>query len=195
MIGLIFATGAPRQLAQMAEPIAVRLIELVPEAPAPAPAPPQVTPPPRPKAPVRTSETPPILAAAAPTPVAAFTVPPAPTFDAPVTTTAPPTAVAATPPPPPLTAARFDASYLVNPKPVYPPASRRLGEEGRVVLRVYVGADGLAEKVEIKDSSGFTRLDTAARDTVVRWRFVPARRGEQTVAAWVLVPIVFNLES
>lgn len=193
MIGLLFATGAPRQLAQMAEPIAVRLIELVPEAPAPAPAPPQVTPPPRPKAPVRTSETPPILAAAAPTPAAAFAVPPAPTFDAPVTPAAPPPVVAATPPP--LTAARFDASYLVNPKPVYPPASRRLGEEGRVVLRVYVGADGLAEKVEIKDSSGFARLDTAARDTVVRWRFVPARRGEQTVAAWVLVPIVFNLES
>jgi protein TonB len=90
---------------------------------------------------------------------------------------------------------RFDAAYLANPKPAYPPASRRLGEEGRVVLRVFVAADGLAQMVEIRQPSGFARLDAAAADAVARWRFVPARRGERAVAAWVLVPIVFNLES
>jgi protein TonB len=190
MIGLVFATGAPQQLAHMAEPIAVRLIELAPESPAPAPAPPQVTPPPRPKVPVRAIEPSPVIA-----PAAAFAVPPAPTFAAPAPAAAPPPVVAAATAEPLLTAARFDAAYLANPKPAYPPASRRLGEEGRVVLRVYVGTDGLAEKVEIKNTSGFARLDAAAHDAVVRWRFVPARRGEQAVAAWVLVPIVFNLES
>ncbi|MRR51036.1 MAG: energy transducer TonB, partial [Rhodocyclaceae bacterium] len=103
------------------------------------------------------------------------------------------------PPAPPAPAAivgaRFDADYLHNPKPVYPSASRRLGEQGRVLLRVYVSAEGRAEKVEVKTSSGFQRLDQAAEDAVSRWRFVPAKRGDQAVAAWVQVPITFQLDS
>ena len=94
-----------------------------------------------------------------------------------------------------VTAARFDADYLHNPKPVYPHASRRLGEQGKVLLRVFVSAAGLAEKVEIKLGSGFARLDQAAEEAVSRWRFVPAKRGEQAIAAWVQVPITFQLES
>jgi protein TonB len=41
---------------------------------------------------------------------------------------------------------RFDAAYLNNPKPSYPPLARRLGEEGRVTLRVHVTPDGLPQK-------------------------------------------------
>ena len=88
---------------------------------------------------------------------------------------------------------RFDAGYLKNPAPAYPPASRRLGEEGRVVLRVLVDRDGVPGEVAIKTSSGFPRLDQAAEDAVRRWKFVPARQGDEAVRAAVLVPIVFNL--
>ncbi|MCX7897724.1 MAG: energy transducer TonB [Rhodocyclaceae bacterium] len=95
----------------------------------------------------------------------------------------------------PIEPPRFDAAYLDNPKPLYPPASRRLGEEGRVVLRVHVLPDGRPESIEIKTSSGYPRLDAAARAAVEKWRFIPARRGDEAIAAWVLVPIVFNLES
>jgi protein TonB len=49
--------------------------------------------------------------------------------------------------------------------------------------------------VELRESSGHPRLDDAAAAAVRRWRFVPARRGEQPVGAWVLVPISFNLRS
>lgn len=105
-------------------------------------------------------------------------------------------AVAAIPAPPPaLTPPRFDADYLDNPAPAYPVLSRRLGEEGRVLLRVFVDPEGAAARVEVRDSSGFERLDRAARETVLRWRFVPARQGDQAVAGWVLVPISFNLRS
>jgi len=90
---------------------------------------------------------------------------------------------------------RFDADYLHNPAPAYPALSRRLGEEGRVLLRVYVHADGSAGQVEVRESSGYERLDRAAREAVARWRFVPARQGERPVAAWVLVPISFSLRS
>lgn len=90
--------------------------------------------------------------------------------------------------------ARFDADYLKNPAPPYPPLSRRMGEEGKVILRVQVSAEGLAEAAEIKTSSGSLRLDEAALRTVQRWRFIPAKRGDSPVASSVLVPIIFKLE-
>ncbi|MDR3324242.1 MAG: energy transducer TonB, partial [Zoogloeaceae bacterium] len=94
-----------------------------------------------------------------------------------------------------LVEARYDAAYLRNPKPPYPAMSRKLREEGTVVLRVHVLSTGNAEKVQIKRSSGSARLDEAARAAVHQWRFVPARRKSEAVDAWVLVPISFNLES
>lgn len=96
---------------------------------------------------------------------------------------------------PSLIPARFDAAYLQNPAPLYPVLSRRLGEAGRVVLRVHVSPSGLAEQVEIKASSGFARLDQAALEAVRRWRFVPARAGDAPVSAWVLVPLTFDLNA
>jgi protein TonB len=89
---------------------------------------------------------------------------------------------------------RFDALYLQNPEPEYPSLSRRLGEEGRVLLRVLVNAEGLPEQVELRQSSGHPRLDQAALGTVRRWRFTPARRGSERLAAWVLVPLSFRLD-
>jgi len=94
----------------------------------------------------------------------------------------------------PLTEARFAADYLRNPAPAYPAPARRLGEEGKVVLRVLVSPQGAAETVELKSTSGSQRLDDAALSTVKNWRFAPARRGETPVQSWVLVPITFRLE-
>jgi protein TonB len=93
----------------------------------------------------------------------------------------------------PLTPPIFNAAYLENPSPAYPSASRRFGETGHVLLRVFVSAVGRAERIELKTSSGFDRLDDAARMAVTRWRFIPARRGEEAIAAWVLVPISFAM--
>ena len=49
------------------------------------------------------------------------------------------------------------AAYLNNPPPAYPAISKRLGEQGKVILRVLIGADGQPQKAEIKQSSGFDR--------------------------------------
>ncbi|GAA5174958.1 hypothetical protein GCM10025771_05910 [Niveibacterium umoris] len=95
--------------------------------------------------------------------------------------------------PAPVSAPRFDADYLQNPRPDYPSLSRRLGEQGRVVLRVRVEPSGAASQVELQRSSGFSRLDEAALQAVRRWKFVPARRGSEAIAEWVLVPIPFIL--
>ena len=128
------------------------------------------------------------LAAAvdSPAPVAA-TVPPAPTIAAaPAPAASAPAAVPSQP--------RFDADYLDNPKPPYPAISRRLSEQGRVVLRVHVDADGRPADVQLHVSSGSSRLDQPALDTVRRWKFAPAKLGKEPIAAWVLVPIAFTLK-
>lgn len=88
---------------------------------------------------------------------------------------------------------KFDADYLNNPKPGYPSISRRLGEEGVVMLRVYVSAQGTPDQIQLLKSSGFARLDQAAQEAVARWRFVPARQGKIATAAWVQVPVSFQL--
>lgn len=97
--------------------------------------------------------------------------------------------------PAPVSPALFDAAYLNNPRPDYPRMSRRLGEEGKVLLRVRVRADGTASTVDLEKGSNFDRLDEAARQAVLRWRFVPAKRGNEAVEASVIVPIVFRLDS
>lgn len=87
----------------------------------------------------------------------------------------------------------FSADYLSNPPPDYPPASRATGEHGKVLLDVQVSPTGEALDVQLHTSCGFERLDAAALNAVRRWKFAPARRGAEAVAAWVVVPILFSL--
>jgi protein TonB len=89
---------------------------------------------------------------------------------------------------------KFNADYLDNPAPGYPSLSKRLGEQGKVMLRVLVNSQGFPDKVEIDKSSGFARLDNAALQAVEHWKFVPARQGAQAVIASVIVPVSFILE-
>lgn len=96
-------------------------------------------------------------------------------------------------PPAPVIPPRFEADYLSNPAPDYPRSSRELGEQGRVVLRVLVSPQGLPLEVHLYASSRHERLDQAALAAVRAWRFVPARQGDEAVAAWVLVPVSFSL--
>ena len=87
-----------------------------------------------------------------------------------------------------------DADYFQNPKPAYPPISRRLNEQGKTTVRVLIGADGQPQRAEIGKSSGFSRLDEAAVATVMRWRYVPGKRGGVAEAMWFNVPINWVLE-
>ena len=69
-----------------------------------------------------------------------------------------------------------------------------MGEQGKVVVRVLIGTDGVPQKAEINKSSGFDRLDRQAQDAVMRWRFVPGKRNGVAESMWNLVPIQFVLE-
>ncbi|MBM3541576.1 MAG: energy transducer TonB, partial [Alphaproteobacteria bacterium] len=71
---------------------------------------------------------------------------------------------------------------------------RRRGIEGRVVVRLQVGADGHAKAAAIESTSGHDVLDRAAAETLATWRLVPAERAGRAVPATILVPIRFRLE-
>ena len=128
----------------------------------------------------------------------------APSEAAPVVPAAAPTAAAApaaaghqrpnTTPSPAVSLPSSDADYLNNPAPAYPRMSRRQGEQGTVVLRVFINTEGRAEKAEIRTSSGYSRLDEAALATVQRWRYVPGKRAGVPEAMWFNVPIRFVLD-
>jgi protein TonB len=90
--------------------------------------------------------------------------------------------------------ASFNAAYLRNAPPRYPFIARRNGVEGTVRLKVLVTRDGRAAQLELDKSSGSSALDNAALEAVKQWQFVPARRGQEPVESWVLVPVVFRLE-
>ncbi len=89
----------------------------------------------------------------------------------------------------------FSAAYLNNPKPVYPLAARRMGWQGKVIVRVEVLMSGAAGEVSLYQSSGREALDNAALAAVKNWRFTPARVAGQLITKTFLVPIPFKLES
>lgn len=93
------------------------------------------------------------------------------------------------------TAAVYNSKYLRNPPPSYPDMSRRLKEEGKVIVQVVVSTEGRALDVKLQKTSGFDRLDQAAVKAVKRWRFVPAKRGTQAVQSTVNVPVQFSLKN
>lgn len=173
-IAMLPSTGAPPLPPTVISLALISPATRLPAAPAsPAPPHPRSTPPVRQNAALQ-------AVAATPAPTAAPSAPASPSN-------------ASTPAP--LVAARFDADYLQNPAPAYPPLARRLGEQGRVVLRARVLPSGQAEVVEVKSTSGSPRLDAAALEAVRRWRFLPAHQGDEAVSSWVVIPISFSLEN
>lgn len=189
-------TGLLRRAVEVIVPAEV-LSEFInppaPRAEEPKPPTPQVKP--QPRAVQKTAPAPQPIAVATPEPAAAAPTgvtkpqPAAPAAAAPATAGPP-----SPPAPPKIELPSSDAAYLNNPKPPYPALSKRLGEQGKVVVRVLIGVDGTAQQAEIRTSSGYDRLDQAALATVLKWRYVPGKRGGVAETMWFNVPINFVLE-
>ncbi|HEX4327636.1 MAG TPA: energy transducer TonB [Burkholderiales bacterium] len=103
------------------------------------------------------------------------------------------------PPAPPAPAAPAEpkvvsgVEYVRKPEPVYPSMSRRLNEQGKVVLRVLINTQGKPENVQIRQSSGSPRLDEAARLAVLESLFKPYIENGVPRAAIATIPINFSL--
>lgn len=101
---------------------------------------------------------------------------------------------AATPAPAPAAPATSVAEPLSRVEPSYPATALRAQEEGTVVLRVEVDAEGNPTSVEVEQSSRSRDLDRAARDAVRSWTFSPAMEDGQPVASTVTVPVDFRID-
>jgi protein TonB len=177
---------------------AVLLEEDKPHPPLPPQLPPQALPPTRkdvpPPIPPAPAYVPPVVA-----PVASTV--PAPAAITTVTNTPPPAAVVEPAPPPtaaPVAKPEERTAAVVNAahceKPEYPSASRRTAEEGTVFLRFLVGPDGLVLQSEVEKSSGFKRLDEAARIGLSKCKFKPATADGKPVEAWAGMKYTWRLE-
>lgn len=78
--------------------------------------------------------------------------------------------------------------------PTYPAISRRMGEEGKLVLRVELDENGRIDDAKVINSSGYERLDTAALTAVKSWQCNPSRRNGQPIRAVALQPFNFVLQ-
>lgn len=159
-----------------------------PLAPKPAPKTAKLPPPPMPVA-IRD----PAPAPNAPTGVVE-PQPPAPAVLAPV-------APAPAPPAPPAPArlveiTQGETEYIRPPRPAYPALSKRSGEAGVVIIAVYYSSTGHAKRAEVFKSSGFERLDRAARDAVMASQVTPFRRAgvNEDTQFLLKAPINFVLE-
>lgn len=177
--------------------------------PPPPPAPAVVPPPPRPviatKKTVKRVERPVVTPPDPPRPEPVVEQAPAPIEPAPAAPTrdpAPQQPVAAAPQPPaptpnptPKDISIRAVEYLTLPVLRYPTASRRLLEEGRVDVRVLVDVRGAPRETAIVRSSGYPRLDEAALATVRATRFKPYTENGVAMPFWVVMPLIFELES
>lgn len=162
---------------------AVLLEETKPDIPPPPPPPPPKNLPPPPP-----SYVPPVeVAVAAPTPVNAIAA--VSNTPQPVAPPSPMPVVAAAPV---VTAAVISASSCE--KPEYPSASKRLEEEGTVTLKFLVGADGKVIESAVEKSSGFRRLDEAARAGLSKCQFKPGTVDGKPQQTWASMKYTWRLE-
>lgn len=81
-----------------------------------------------------------------------------------------------------------------TPPPRYPAAALRRGESGTVLVRVEVDTTGMPAGVALVQRSGSRDLDRAAMEAVRGWRFQPAQRDGQAIAASLVIPIDFKAD-
>ena len=79
-------------------------------------------------------------------------------------------------------------------KPRYPDSARRAGVQGVTLLKVRVLENGNVGEPFGEQPAGHPDRDRSAADAVKKWRFEPARRGNETIAVWVLLPVRFQLQ-
>jgi len=210
--GVLYALWSARVIPPPTEAVTlfVNFINPPPPQPAPRVIPPPPPPQPQPPKPVKREAPPPKpphyhLATEAPVTSPREAVeplpPPEPVIEPPpVAAPAPVPSPPAPPPAPPKPAgpvtltSELAVSCPERKPPVYPPMSRRLGETGKVVLRVELDETGRVSTAQVASSSGSARLDAAALAAVKSWRCTPAQRDGQAVRSVATQPFNFTLE-
>ncbi len=80
------------------------------------------------------------------------------------------------------------------PEPFYPGLSRRMGEEGKALVRLYINEAGAVERVQLAQSSGIQRLDQSALDAAMKARCKPFVEFGKPIKVSAIQPYIFRLE-
>ena len=80
------------------------------------------------------------------------------------------------------------------PEPFYPSLARRMGEEGKTMVRLFINESGAVEKVSLSQSSGIQRLDQAALEAAMKVRCRPFVEYGKTIKVTAIQPYIFRLE-
>jgi protein TonB len=91
-----------------------------------------------------------------------------------------------------ITSAKIDMSGGCQ-RPEYPDSSRLDGEQGSVTVGFLIAVDGKIKESKIITSSGFRRLDSAARDAFVLCRFQPGTEDGRAVESWAKIKYTWRL--
>lgn len=78
-------------------------------------------------------------------------------------------------------------------KPVYPPAARRQGIEGRVMVRFIVDSGGLPVQASVHSAEPQGYFEEAALQAVSKMRFLPGKKAGRPVSTVVVLPLHFKL--
>lgn len=78
--------------------------------------------------------------------------------------------------------------------PVYPPALRRAGVEGRVVVVFVVDEQGRVQDARVEQSSR-PEFEAPALEAVRKWRFRPGQKEGKPVRTYLRQPIRFSLST
>jgi protein TonB len=93
-----------------------------------------------------------------------------------------------------LSATRIDQRFAGDLQPPYPPGERKMGREGRVTVRVLVGADGRVHDIQLVSATSDEFFDVTRRQALAKWRFRPATRDGVAVESWRRMSVSFRLE-
>lgn len=185
--------GLARKIVEvMLPPLETRIIEEVkPPLPDRPPPPPKLAAPPPPYVPppeVRVQ-----IAQTAPTITAVTNVKPLEPVPPPAAPVAAPAPVVAAPPRNPVkVAAVVDAKSCE--KPAYPAASLRAGETGIVLLNFLINVDGNVLDSKVERSSGYRRLDEAAREALKLCRFRAGTVDGRPEQSWARIEYAWKLD-
>ena len=176
----------------VAAPVA---IQSTPVPTPPKPVPPKPVPKPKPVVQPRVKASTPLPETTAPSPVAAAAPEPAPAPPTPPVAAAPAAAAPAIGRPTMELNAPKDVAHLECniAMPEYPAVSRRRGESGTALVKFVVGLTGKIENIELKKSSGSSRLDDAALDAMRSSACKPYKENGVAIRAAYSQPFVFGL--
>lgn len=89
----------------------------------------------------------------------------------------------------------FNSKAEFRPSPRYPRRAQKRGIQGKVLVSILIGVDGLPYDAKLLTSSGHNVLDDAALKAALEWKFTPAMFKGSAIKSTNTQSFVFSLQN